>query len=245
MLPARTGTAQPETISWPIAADTRELGGAAVQIGEPHRASVAPCPLGQFGVAGQRQAHACLDESFRLPARNSPRGSEFELLLLGANHPFNGHIPSLGDAKGLKDAHARRLDRCVFPHNLAHRELQRQPVFALLLLGNVAQQAAHRQRNARLLPPAQAQFQIQHAAVRRIVAQRRPLHRLAIQRAAEKRGHLAPGTGREQVLEGMRDSPAPFGPVRNSASTPDSHRRNCPAGLSVAIISLECSNRSR
>ncbi len=124
--------------------------------------------------------------------------------LLGVHHPFDGHVPSLREAQRLQDAHARGLARRVFPYDLAHGKLQRQPVLALLLLGHVAQQAAHRQRNARLLAPAQAQLQVQYAAVGCMVAQRRALHGLAVQRAAEQRRRLGPHVRGKQILEGMK-----------------------------------------
>jgi hypothetical protein len=76
-------------------------------------------------------------------------------------------------------------------HDLAHRQLQRQAVLALLLLRHIAHQAAHRQRNARLLTAAQAQFQFQHAAVGVWWRREYAVHQLAVEGAAEKRGHLA------------------------------------------------------
>jgi hypothetical protein len=76
-------------------------------------------------------------------------------------------------------------------------------VFALLLLGHVAQQAAHRQGIAGLLPLAQAQFKFQHAAIGRMVAQGRAIHRLAIQGAAEERTHLA-AARRKEMFEGIQ-----------------------------------------
>ena len=78
----------------------------------------------------------------------------------------------------------------MFADNLAHDQLQGQAVLALLLLGYVAHQAAHGQRIARLLALAEAQFQFQHAPVRRVVAQRSAIHHFAIEGAAEERGRL-------------------------------------------------------
>ena len=76
-------------------------------------------------------------------------------------------------------------------NDLADGKLKGQPIFALLLLGYVAEQAAHRQWNAGLVAPAQAQLQLEEAAVGRMVTQRSALDHLAIQRAAEEGRCLA------------------------------------------------------
>ena len=115
--------------------------------------------------------------------------------------PFDGQIPSLGDAKRLEDAHGGNFGGRALAHDLAHHELQRQAMFALLLLGHVAQQAAHGQRIAGLLPLAQAQFELQDAAVGGVVAQRGALHRLAVQGAAKERGHLGAATRPKEIFK--------------------------------------------
>jgi hypothetical protein len=88
-----------------------------------------------------------------------------QAVFLGVDLPFEGHVPALRDAEGLKNAHGGDFRGGVFAHDLADHQLQGQAVLALLLLGHVAQQAAHGQRIAGLLPLAQAQFQFQYAAV--------------------------------------------------------------------------------
>ena len=47
------------------------------------------------------------NERLRVTAWHSPCSSEFQVLLIGANHPFDGHIPSLRDTQRLQNAHAR------------------------------------------------------------------------------------------------------------------------------------------
>ena len=68
-------------------------------------------------------------------------------------------------------------------------------MLALLLLGYVAQQATHREGIAGLLPLAQAQFQFQYAAVGSVVAQWSAVNLLAIQGAADERGHFSAALG--------------------------------------------------
>ena len=119
----------------------------------------------------------------------------------GVDLPFDGHVPSLGDAQRLQDAHRGRFRGSALAHDLAHHQLQRQAVLALLLLGHVAQQAADGERIAGLLPLAQAQLQFQYAPVGCVVAQRGAVNRFAVQGAAEQRSHLGTATGPEQLLK--------------------------------------------
>ncbi len=78
---------------------------------------------------------------------------------------FNRHVPALRNAESFEDAHGRDFRRSIFSDDLAHHQLQSQAVFALLLLGHVAHQAAYGQGIAGFLPLAEAQLQFQHAAV--------------------------------------------------------------------------------
>ena len=133
--------------------------------------------------------------------------AEFQPVLLGVDPPFERHVPALGDAEGLENAHGGNFRGGVFAHDLAHHQLQGQAMLALLLLGHIAQQAAHGKRIAGLLPLAEAQLQFQHAAVGSVVAQRGAVHRLAIQGAAEERGHLSAAT-RSQTVPQTNRAPA-------------------------------------
>ena len=128
------------------------------QVGEPHRAPFLPRALRQLGAHGERQARAPLDEFFCALPWNTPCRPELQAHLLGVHQPLDAQLPSLGDAKRLEDAHARGLARRILAHNLAYGQLQSQPVLALLLLRDVAEQAADRQGMARFLAPAQAQL---------------------------------------------------------------------------------------
>ena len=123
--------------------------------------------------------------------------------LLGVDLPLDGHIPALGDAQGLENAHGGDFGGGVFAHDLADHQLQRQAVLALLLLGHVAQQAADGERIAGLLALAQAQLEFQHAAIGGVVAQRGAVDRLAIERAAKERGDFGAAAGAEQLIEGF------------------------------------------
>ena len=96
---------------------------------------------------------------------------------------------------------ARSVGSGILTHNLADAKLQRQPVFALPLMGYVAQQAAHRQGIARLLALAQAQLQFLHVAVGGVVAQGRAIDHFAIEGAAEQSPHFSTAVGPEQVVE--------------------------------------------
>jgi hypothetical protein len=158
-----------------------------------------------------------LNEGFRVPARYSPGGSEFEMLLLGDDNPKNGHIPSLRDAQRLKDAHACGLGRCAFTHDLAHCKLQRQPILALSSAAlHRATRSARQVGFAGLLTAAEAQFQFDYAAVGSVVAQGSALHHLRhLKRAAKERRHFAPDARLKQIVERNRMPSAPPGPVQN------------------------------
>ena len=76
----------------------------------------------------------------------------------------------------MQSASKMRIDatsgRRILAHNLAHRQLKRQPVFTLLLVRYIAQHAANGQRIPGLSPLAQAQLKQQHASVFSMVSQR-------------------------------------------------------------------------
>jgi hypothetical protein len=134
-------------------------------------------------------------------ALSAPRREEFELVLLGVDLPFQGEIPSLGDAERLQNAHRGCLGGLVFADDLTDGELQRQAVFALLLVGYVAQQAADGEWIACLLALAQVQLEFHRAAVMGVKTQRRALNLLTVQGTAEKGCHLGAATRPEQFLE--------------------------------------------
>ena len=159
--------------------------GNGIEVGDPDRAALFPGAARQLGAARQGQAHALLNEGFRAMPRRAPRGRELKLVLLCVDLPLDGQIPSLGDAERLEDAHRGNLRRRAFADDLADDQLQRQAVFALLLVGHVAQQAANGERIAGLLPLAQIQFELEDAAVGSVVAQRGAFNRLAVEGAAE------------------------------------------------------------
>jgi hypothetical protein len=132
----------------------------------------------------------------------------------------------------------------IFAHDLADHELQGQAVFALLLLGDVAQQAAHGEGIAGLLALAQAQFQFQmrpsgvwwRSGARSIASP---------SRARRKSAATSPRQlGPKEILKGIESQQG--GIVQAEASLPGGIGiEELPPGLSVAIISLEFSNRSR
>ena len=119
-------------------------GGNGSQVGNPDRAATLPNAARQVDAAGQREPHALLDQCFGTMAWSAPGRRELKPVLIGVDIPFNGHIPALGDAEGFENAHDRNLVGRILAHDLAHHKLQGKTVFALLLLGCVAQQAAHR-----------------------------------------------------------------------------------------------------
>ena len=86
------------------------------------------------------------------------------------------------------------LGRGVLAHDLADDQLQGEAVLALVLLGHIAQQAAHGQGIAGLLALAEAQFEFQDAAVGSVVAQRRAVHRLAVRGRGENTRPLRRGS---------------------------------------------------
>ena len=70
---------------------------------------------GQLRTAWQSEAHALLNEGFGLTPGRSPGGGELELVLFGFDLPFDGQIPSLGDAKSLKDSHRGNFEEVLSP----------------------------------------------------------------------------------------------------------------------------------
>jgi hypothetical protein len=75
-----------------------------------------------------------------MPARRAPAGAKFQAVLVGIHFPFECHVPALGDAQGLKDAHRRYFRGGILAHNLTDDQLQGDPVLAL------HQQAKHQRR---------------------------------------------------------------------------------------------------
>ena len=104
--------------------------------------------------------------------------------------------------KRLENAHAGNIGGSVFAHDLAHHQLQRQAMLALLLLRHLAHQATNRQRIARLLPLAEAQLELHDPPIVGVVAQQRSVNLLAIQGPQKQRCNFGPATGAEQIFEG-------------------------------------------
>ena len=181
----------------------RGAGGHGSQVGEPDGAAFLPGAAGKVGPAGEGEAHAFLNEDFGAAPGSSPGGAEFQTFFLGVDSPFDGHVPALGDAKSLEDAHGGDIRGRIFADDLADHQLQGQAVFALLLLGDIAEQAANGERIAGLLPLAEAQFQFQDAAIGGVMAQRCPVHHLAIEGAAKERGHFGAAAVAEELFKGI------------------------------------------
>ena len=148
-----------------------------------------------------------------------PNSSRFSSAL---TVPLNGHIPALGNAEGFENAHGGHFGGSVFTDDLAHHQLQRQAVFALPLLGHIAQQAADSERISGLLPLAQAQLQLEHAAIGGVIAKGGAVDDFAIKGAAEKRGHFTAATGGEQLVERIQSRAARVVFAEAAASMPDS-----------------------
>ena len=134
----------------------------------------------------------------------SPGGAEFEMALFGVNDPLDGHIPALGDTECLENARGGDLGGDVFAHNLTDDELQREPVFALFLLGDVPEQAAHGEGIAGLLALAQAELEIEDAAIGGAVTERGAVDRIPMKDAAEEVGRFAAAIGPKELLEGFK-----------------------------------------
>ena len=135
------------------------------QVGDPDGAAILPGAAGQVSAFFQGESHALLDEGLGAVAGSAPGGAELEPILFGVDLPFDGQVPALGDAEGLENAHGGDFRGGVFTHDLADHQLQSEAMLALLLLGDVAQQATHGQWISGFLALAQAQLQFQHAAV--------------------------------------------------------------------------------
>ena len=114
----------------------------SVQLGDPHRARIPPCAPHEFVAARKPQSHAFLDQGLCVTARCAPCRRKYKLVQLSIDIPLDRQVPSLRYAKRLKDAHRGGFGRRILSNNLAHNKLQRKPMFALLLVGNVPQQAA-------------------------------------------------------------------------------------------------------
>ena len=141
--------------------------------------------------------------------RGAPRGSEFKALLVGVHRPLNRDIPSLRDAKSFEDAHGGRgnspdafFSTIWLTASCSANRFSR--CFCCVT-------SRSRQRTANGLPAftgasAQAEFQLQHAPVCRVMTQRSPFYHLAIQRAPEQRGHLPhPNPSREEIFRMTSD----------------------------------------
>jgi len=101
------------------------------QIGNPNRASILPSPSGHSNAGRQSQPHAVFDQGLGFAPRSIPARAELQPVFFGIHFPFQGHVPALGDAKRLKNAHRGDFRGDVFAHNLANHPLQRHPPFAL------------------------------------------------------------------------------------------------------------------
>ena len=182
---------------------------------------------------------------FRAPSRHAPRSAKLQPVLLGVHQPHHRHVPSLRKTQRFQNAHRRHFRRSVLAHNLAHHQLQRQPVFALLLLAS--------RRAAGSAPPADCPPSAAGSGSAPGPAPGRPAYG----------GAAAPGPPpRHPARAGNVQPPRPRDSSSNSSSNEFSFisaalsspkqcfhagfaYKNRPAGLSVAIISLEFSNRSR
>ena len=183
--------------------------------------------------------------AFRFFARNAPCGAEFKPVFFRVDVPLHRDVPALRNAQRLQHPHGRHLGRDVFAHDLAHQQLQCQAMLALLLLRHIANQALHGHRLACPAPLMQAHLQLLHMAVGCFVANRSAIDRFAIQRLLQQRRYFFAAARPEDILERVVAPGMRFCPAETSVSTRDWRRGICRAMSSVAIISLEFSNRSR
>lgn len=100
------------------------------QVGDPPWASIQPDASRQVGI-GEPELHAFLDQRLRAPPWSAPCRTELKPVLLDVHFPAQGHVPALGNTKGLQDAHRRDLRRSGFAGNLAHYQLQGHAMLAL------------------------------------------------------------------------------------------------------------------
>jgi hypothetical protein len=100
-------------------------------IGNPDRPAVLPGAANHPASRGQRNSSAVLDQRFSLSPRRTPARAEFQAVFFGVHFPFQGHVPTLGDAQSLKDAHPRHFRRGIFTHDFADDPLQGHAPLAL------------------------------------------------------------------------------------------------------------------
>ena len=79
--------------------------GHGGEVSDPDGAAILPSTARQVSPARKGKSHALLNEGFGVAAGCAPRRAEFKALFVGVDDPFDGHVPSLGDADGLEDAH--------------------------------------------------------------------------------------------------------------------------------------------
>ncbi len=178
------------------------------QVGHPDGPSLLPYPARQPHPIGQRHAHALLDHGLGIPVRSAPRGAEFQQVLFGIHFPLESKVPALRNAQCFENPHGGHIGGAVFCHDLAHHQLQRQPLLSLSLLRHIAQQAPHRQRVSGLLALAQAQLELQHPSVTGVAAQGIPVHHFAVQCTPEQGRHIRATRWPEQLLERVQGQQA-------------------------------------
>ena len=74
-------------------------------------------------------------------------------------------------------------------------------MFTLLLMGYIAHQAANGQRISSFLALAEAQLQLENAAVRGVVAQGGAVHHLTIESTAEECRNFSSANGAKKLIE--------------------------------------------
>ena len=93
--------------------------GHCCEIRDPDRSTVVPGAAGQLDSFWQGKTHALVDEEFRTAARRTPSGGKFEPIFVGIDVPLQGHVPTLRDTEGLKNASGCDFRRGIFANDLA------------------------------------------------------------------------------------------------------------------------------